>query len=252
VAQVDSIRARLSTSARRDELEQARAAESVAIESLRVLIGYEPAQPVVVADLSTEQPDVTEIDRFTLQMIAQRPELAQLDAQRAALAEEAKQARAERWPQITYNIIGGFETDSLRAQPLREHSGVQATVGMTIPIFDWGASRSRQRQAEYRMQSLDSARRLAQRNFNQQFTTARQQALSAAERVRLARAGIVDAQRNLEISIARYRAGEAQIIEVTDAQNTLTGQRTSLYQSVFDYQLALARLKQSTGQAAGQ
>ncbi|MEP7339413.1 MAG: TolC family protein [Acidobacteriota bacterium] len=252
VAQVDSIRARLSTSARRDELEQAHAAEAAAIESLRVLIGYDPAQPVVVANLSTEQPDVTEIDRFTLQMIAQRPELAQFDAQRTALAEEAKQARAERLPQITYNIIGGFETDSLRSQPLREHSGVQATVGITIPIFDWGVSRSRQRQAEYRMQSLDSARRLAQRSFNQQFATARQQALSAAERVRLARAGIADAQRNLEISIARYRAGEAQIIEVTDAQNTLTGQRTSLYQAVFDYQLALARLKQSTGQAAGQ
>src|SRR5262249_53401256 len=153
---------------------------------------------------------------------------------------EANQARAERRPQITYNIIGGFESDSLRAQPVREHSGAQATVGITIPIFDWGASRSRERQAQFRLQSLDLARRLAQRNYNQQFTTARLQALSAAERIRLARAGINDAQRNLEISIARYRAGEAQIIEVTDAQTTLTAQRAALYQAVFDYQVALA------------
>lgn len=252
VAQVDLLRARLATTARRDELEQARAAESAAIEALRVLIGYDPAQPLTVPDLSTEQPNVAEIDRFTSQMIAQRPELAQFDAQRAALSEEVNQARAERRPQITYNIIGGFETDSLKAQPLREHSGVQATVGITIPIFDWGISRSRERQAQYRIQSLDSARRLAQRTFNQQFVAARLQALSAAERVRLARAGITDAERNLDISIARYRAGEAQIIEVTDAQNTLTGQRASLYQAVFDYQVALARLKQAAGQAAGQ
>jgi len=248
VAQVDLIRARLATTSRRDELEQARAAEAVAVETLRVLIGYDPARPLTVTDLATEQPNIAEIDRYTAQMTAGRPEFAQFDAQRRALAEEANQARAERRPQITYNIIGGFESDSLHAQPLREHSGVQATVGITIPIFDWGVSRSRQRQAQYRLQSLDSARRLAQRTFNQQFAAARLQAVSAAERIRLARAGIADAERNLEISIARYRAGEAQIIEVTDAQNTLTAQRGALYQAVFDYQVALARLRQATGQ----
>jgi len=248
VAQVDLIRARLATTARRDELEQAVVAVLAAEEALRVLVGYDPAQPLSVSTLSTGQPDVTEIDHFSLQMIVQRPELAQLEAQRTALTEEANQARAERRPQITYNIAGGFASDSLRSMPLREHSGVQATVGITIPIFDWGVSRSRQRQAQYRLQSLDSTRQLVQRSFNQQYTTARLQAFSAAGRIRLARAGLNDAERNLEISIARYRAGEAQIIEVTDAQNTLTAQRAALYQAVFDYQVALARLKQATGQ----
>lgn len=248
VAQVDVLRARLATTARRDELEQARTAEAVALEGLRVLIGYDPTQALAVPELSTEQPELAEIERFTSQLIPQRPEFAQFDAQRLAFTEEAKQARAERRPQFTYNIIGGFESDSLRPTPLREHAGVQATIGITIPIFDWGASRSRERQAQYRLQSLNSALRLAQRNFNQQFSVARLQALSAAERIRLARAGITDAERNLEISIARYRAGEAQIIEVTDAQNTLTTQRTALYQAIFDYQVALARLRQATGQ----
>jgi outer membrane protein TolC len=56
------------------------------------------------------------------------------------------------------------------------------------------------------------------------------------------------AQDNLSASIARYRAGEAQIIEVTDAQTTLVAQRSALYQASFDYQVALARLKLATGQ----
>jgi outer membrane protein TolC len=56
------------------------------------------------------------------------------------------------------------------------------------------------------------------------------------------------AQDNLAASIARYRAGEAQIIEVTDAQTTLVTQRAALYQAIFDYQVALARLKLATGQ----
>ena len=249
VAQVDLIRARLGTTSRRDELERSRAAETIAIEALRVLIGYDLEQPLVVPELSIEQPDLAEIERFTSQMIAARPELAQLDAQHTALVEEAKQARAERWPQISYNIIGGFETDSFHTQALHEHSGVQATVGISIPIFDWGAKKSRERQAKYRLQSLESARLLAIHTFNQQFAESRLQALSAAERIRLSRAGIADGERNLEVSIARYRAGEAQIIEVTDAQNTLTSQKGALYQAVFDYYVALSHLKQAAGQA---
>lgn len=248
VAQVDLVRARLLTNTRRDELEQIKVGEAVAAESLRVLIGYDLTQPVTVPELSTDQPDMTEIERFTAEMIAQRPEFAQLEAQRTALTEEAKQARFERRPQITYSVNGGFASDSLRASSLRDHAGAQAIVGVTIPLFDWGASKSRERQAQYRIQSLDSFRTVARRSFNQQFVAARAQALSAANRIRLARAGVADAERNLEISIARYRAGEAQIIEATDAQNTLTLQRAALNQAVFDYRVALARLRQATGQ----
>ena len=44
------------------------------------------------------------------------------------------------------------------------------------------------------------------------------------------------------------RAGEAQIVEVTDAQTTLVTQRSALYQAIYDYQIALSRLRQATGQ----
>jgi len=71
--------------------------------------------------------------------------------------------------------------------------------------------------------------------------------VSAAARINLARDGVLKAQRNLTASIARYRAGEAQIVEVTDAQTTLVEQRSTLHQAIFDYQTALARLKQATG-----
>ena len=67
-------------------------------------------------------------------------------------------------------------------------------------------------------------------------------------RISRARDALVKAQENVTASIARYRAGEAQIVEVTDAQTTLVEQRNALYQAIFDYQTALARLKLATGQ----
>jgi outer membrane protein TolC len=248
VAQVDLLRAQLQTSTRRDELEQARAAESVAADSLRLLIGYDFAAPVLTTDLSMTPPDIIELDRFTTAMIPNRPEFLQFDAQRRAAEQEAKAARAERLPQISYTVNGGFDTDSLRPDPLKSHTGVLASITLTIPLFDWGASRSRERQARLRAQTVTNERTLAERTFAQQFSTARTQAISAASRIRLLQDSVATAERILETSIARYRAGEAPILEVTDAQTSLATQRAALFQALFDYQIARARLAQATGQ----
>lgn len=248
VAEVDVIRARLQAASRRDEFEQARVAEIVAAGGLRVLVGYDFATPLDVLDLRSELPDATSIDRFVASAISNRPEFAQLDAERRAAEQEAKAARAERLPQFSYSINGGFDSESLRPDPLHDHTGVLATVSVTIPIFDWGASKSREQQARLRAQSLESERNLAVRSFTQQFYAVRAQALAAASRYQLLNASVADAERNVQASIARYRSGEAPIIEVTDAQSTLAGQRAALYQALFDYQQARARLLQVTAQ----
>lgn len=247
VAQVDLLRARLQTATRRDEFEQARANEAGAANALRVFLGTDAATAIAVADLAATTPDAAEVEHFTSEGIARRPEFAQFEAEGRAAEAEVTIARAERRPQLAYNIAGGFDTSSLKADPLRRHLGATATVSVTIPIFDWGASRSRERQAQLRLQTLESSRLLALRGFAQQFYTARAQALSAASRARLVAASLPDAERNVTLSIARYRAGEAPILEVTDAQNTLAAARTAYYQALFDYQVALTRLRQASG-----
>ncbi len=248
VAQIDLVKARLQTNSRRDELEQARVNASAAADSLRVFLGPDFTTAVAVTDLTQTLPELGEIERFTAETMSRRPELAQFEAQRRASEFEVSLARAERRPQLTYNLAGGFDSDTLKPEPLRNHSGTTATVSLTIPIFDWGASRSRERQAALRAQALESTRTLALRIFAQQFYTARAQASSAAERIKLAKAALPDAENNLALSIIRYREGEAQVIEVTDAQNTLVATRVALYQAIFDYQVALTRLRQATGQ----
>jgi outer membrane protein TolC len=248
VAPVDLTRAQLQTMQRLDELERARANEAVAADALRVFVGYDFAKPITTTDLELAIPSEGEVVRFTADTISRRPEFAQFDAQRRAAQQDILVARADRRPQFSYSLSGGFDTDSLRPVRLREHTGLSAAFNLSIPIFDWGASKSRERQAQFRLQVTENERTQALRGFNQQFNSARTQALSAATRIRLAATGVTLAQSNLDASIARYRAGEAQIIEVTDAQTTLAAQRLAFYQALFDYQVALARLRQAAGQ----
>jgi outer membrane protein TolC len=248
VAPVDLTRAQLQTNQRQGELEQARANESVAADALRVFVGYDRARAIATADLSTLVPTDGEVERFTADTISRRPEFAQFDANRRAAAQDVLVARADRRPQLSYTLNGGFDTDSLKFPRLKEHTGVSAAVNLTIPLFDWGASKSRERQAQVRLQIAENERAQAVRGFAQQFNSARTQANSAAARIRLATQGVALARSNLDASIARYRAGEAQVIEVTDAQTSLAAQRLAFFQALFDYQLALARLRQAAGQ----
>ena len=248
VAPVDLTRAQLQTLKRRDELAQALANEQIAAGALRVLVGYEFTRPILTMDLALAIPTDAEYQQFRADDVPRRPEFTQLDQQLRAARQEIKVARADRLPSLTYSVNGGFDTDSIKGPRLKEHSGVSAAMTLSIPIFDWGASRSRERQARLRAEVAENERTLALRGFTQQFYAARAQATSAAARISLAREGVIKAQDNLAASIARYRAGEAQIVEVTDAQTTLVEQRTALYQAIFDYQTALARLRQATGQ----
>lgn len=248
VAPVDLTRAQLQTVARRDELERDRANEIVSAGALRVLVGYDFIRPISTTDLLLAVPVDAEFQQFRADDISRRPEFTQLEEQIRAAKHEIRIARADRLPSLTYSMNGGFDTDSLRPPRLKEHSGVSAAINLNIPIFDWGATRSKERQARLRAQIAENERTVAVRGFTQQFYAAQAQASTAAARIRLAGQAVTLAQSNLNTSIARYRAGEAQIIEVTDAQTTLVTQRLALYQAIFDYQTALGRLRQATGQ----
>jgi outer membrane protein TolC len=248
VASVDLTRAQLQTTARRDELERARANEEIAAGSLRVLVGYDFAKPISTSDLALAVPMNLDLQRFKLRDVSRRPEFLQFDSQLKAAQQDVRIARADRLPWLSYSVLGGFDADSLKGPRLKEHSGVSGLISLNIPIFDWGSTKSKERQARLRVQLAESERAVALRGFTQEFYAAQALAASAAVRVRLATSGITQAESNLSASIARYRAGEAQIVEVTDAQTTLVTQRSGFYQALFDYQIALGRLRQATGQ----
>ena len=247
VAPVDLVRARLQTAARRDELEQAKTDESVNSDGLKLLTGLSFGETVSTVDLLSEIPSDGDIERFSEAAIATRPEFMQFEADAKAASEDIKIAKAERRPQLTYSVGAGVITDSLAASHLRDTTGVQATVGVTIPLFDWGQAKSRETQAKLRLQQTANAKALAERQFAQAFFSARTQAISARNRLKQIGAAITDAGSNLSASTARYRAGEATIIEVTDAQNILIAQKAALYQALFDYQTAKSRLMRAAG-----
>ncbi len=241
VEETDVFRARSAALLRRDELEQARAAEAAAMDLLRTLTGVDFGTHIAQPLLTNDLPSASDFDDYTEELIKERPELNQLDALRRAALEDARVARRELWPDLTYSLNGGFDAADFR--PLSRYSGGQAIVSLNIPLFNWGASRSRETQAKLRAQSLDLQRDATVQQLRQEFYTARANALSAIERARMTRAATEASQQTLTLTFAAYRLKKGTILDVIDAQANYAAARLAHYQAIADYRTSRIRLE---------
>lgn len=241
VGETDVLRARSAALFRRDELEQARAAESAAMDLLRVLTGVDFATHIAHPLLTDDLPTASDFSDYTEELLKNRPELSQIELLKRAAIEDARVARRELWPELSYSLNGGFDAADFR--PLTRYSGGQAIISLNIPVFNWGASRSRETQARLRAQSLDLQRESTLQQLRQEFYTARANALSAIERARITRAATAASQQSLTLTFASYRLKKGTILDVIDAQANYAAARLAYYQAIADYRTNRIRLE---------
>jgi outer membrane protein TolC len=239
--EADAYRARSAAAARRDELEQARLAESAAMSLLRVLTGVDFVTHVGVKRLTADVPASADFLGYTAEVIKARPELAQLDAQQQAAHADARIARSELLPELTYGLNAGFDAADVRR--LRQFSGGAAVISLNIPVWNFGASKSRETQARLRLRALELQRESTLQQLRQEFYTQRAAALAAIARIKATETAANAAQTNLNLIFVRYRQGKAVISDIIDAQSNYAATRLAYYQAIADYHTARVRLE---------
>jgi outer membrane protein TolC len=125
--------------------------------------------------------------------------------------------------------------------------GYSVVASLQIPIWNWGASRSRVKQADLRRDQAKVELNFAQRQmvanlrgFYDEAETSKSELESLNHSAELADEG-------LRLTNLRYQAGEATVLEVVDAQNTLTMARNAYADGQARYRLAIATLQTLTG-----
>jgi outer membrane protein TolC len=125
--------------------------------------------------------------------------------------------------------------------------GYFLTVGVNVPVWDWGTLRSKLHQAEYKRDEARIQLSQAQRQLLNNLYSSYNEALVANNSVNMSRRTAALAAESLRLINLRYQAGETAALDVVTAENTLTQARNSYADAEVRYRIAIATLQTVTG-----
>jgi outer membrane protein TolC len=125
--------------------------------------------------------------------------------------------------------------------------GYAATATLEIPIWNWGASRSKVKSANLQRNQAKVELSFAQRKMVADLKTLYSESQVARAELESLRQSADLAAESLRLTTLRYQAGEATALEVVDAQNTLTTTQNAFGDGQVRFRVALANLQTLTG-----
>jgi outer membrane protein TolC len=252
VAHSDVIKAELQAEDRQRQYQEAHLANINARLDLAVLIFPDFNDKFELTDDLHAPIALPTIDEIQQQAAKDNPELrAGLESLRET-NEEVKVARAGYLPVLAIDYFYGIDAPNfavnsvVRNQTFR-NLGSSASATLIIPIWNWGATQSRVRQAEIRRSQAKLELSYAQRKLLAEIHSLYSQAETALnELAGLGRSSQLAAE-SLRLTTMRYRGGEATVLEVVDAQGAFVQASNSYEDGAVRYRVALANLQTLTG-----
>ena len=162
---------------------------------------------------------------------------------------EVAAARAGYLPTLTFDYFFGIDANQYAIYN-RDHQtnvGSVAQGTLTIPVWNWGATRSRVRQGQLRLEQARLELSLAQRQLLANLNSFYVEAQVASAQIDSLRRSLDLSTESLRLTLLRYEAGEVTVLEVADAQSTLAQARNGYDDGLVRYRVALADLQTLTG-----
>jgi outer membrane protein TolC len=141
----------------------------------------------------------------------------------------------------------GRSTEPDYLVPYRQNLGYSAQATLNIPLWNWGATHSKVKQAGLKRTQAELDLTVAQKQLDADLASSYQEAQSAFSQVESLRSSSDLAAESLRLTLLRYQAGEATALEVVDAQNTANLSRSAYDDGLLRYRVSLAAVQSLTG-----
>lgn len=248
VAHSDVIKAQLQNNDRQRDLREAQLTMSKARLGVAVLLFADFNQNFTIVDdlqAALPLPPFPEIQHLAQQ---HNPDLQAAIAGLRVANEAVAIARSGHFPSLTFDYFYGIDasrfatkTDGVR------NLGYSTAATLVLPIWSWGATQSKVKQADLRRQQARVELSFAQRQLLSNLASFYQEAAAAQSELQLLRNSAELAAESQRLTTLRYQSGEATVLEVVDAQNTLTQARNNYDDGEARYRVAIANLQTVTG-----
>ena len=158
-------------------------------------------------------------------------------------------ARAAYLPDLSLNFAYGIDAPQFATKgPDGAHNlGYSASATLDIPVWDWFSTQHRVRQSQILRNAAKVALTSTQRQLIAQLEEFYAEATTARDQLQSLNLSLQTATESLRLTRLRYTAGEATVLEVVDAENSLTTAALAREDGIIRYQVALANLQILTG-----
>ena len=249
VAHSDVIKAELQAQDRHRALQEAQLALLNARLDLAVLIFPDYNENYEVTDDLHASVPLPTLGEVQAQAAQNNPDVrAALETVRAA-GFDVTGARAGYLPSLSFDYWYGIDAQQFAVNGPGGVSNLGSSVQgtLSIPIWNWGATQSRIKQAELRRDQAKREFSLAQRRLLAEIKSLYSEAATAMNELGGLGRSAQLAEESLRLTTLRYKGGEATVLEVVDAQTTYAQSNAAYQDGAVRYRVALANLQTLTG-----
>ena len=205
-------------------------------------LGRPLTAPVQLAALEVN-PVEHQADELTQQALAQRPELAELDAQAATRRHQAETAAAARRAQV--HVQGAY---TFQENEFQTPQGItSAGIGVWWNLYDGGRATSLAQEQVRQAQALAHMRADLQSIIQLEVRRAWLGVTETRDRLAVTRQSIARAEENLRVTRRRYTSGMATNTDVLGAESLRVQTYRNHNNAIYDAALADIRLQRATG-----
>jgi multidrug efflux system outer membrane protein len=215
--------------------------------TLAVLMGRSPESVIIRGGSlrSIAYPRVT--PGLPSELLAQRPDIRQAEANLAAANASVENARAQFLPSIQLTAEGGYQSAILKTLLRPESAFYTAVASLTQPIFHGGQLLGNLDLTKGQQDELLQNYRKAVISAFSDVENALDDIRKTAERERLQREVVTTSRRAFDISEQRLREGTVDLVTVLQTQQTLYQAEDALVQARLAHVLAIVSLYQALG-----
>ena len=246
-AHADVIKAQLTLQQRQRDLADAQLQLAKAHLDLGVLLFPDPRSPYTVVPRSaTVLGDRAEIESAAN---TNNPELKSALATLRSKNLGIREAKAAYLPDLGLNFTYGIDAQqfAITGPDGTRNLGYAASATLDIPVWDWFTTQHRVKQAQILRDAASVSLSSAQRTLIAQLDEFYSEAALAFTQLDSLDLSVRTADESLRLTRLRYDSGEATVLEVVDAQNSLTAAELARTDGAARYQLSLANLQLLTG-----
>jgi len=250
VAQSDVYKAQTQAGNDRINLLQQQNTLATQKRNLNLMMGREPMTPVVLPEFDYTSPEIPDEETAQQQAVRTNRNLEQYRLDVEMSRANVAIARSSLMPSVSasfgYDRSGFLMADLYRE--LDKNWSYSLGVNLSVPIFNRLQTRTQMATRKYQLSTAQQRYQDAELSVKMQVDNLIQQLKTYNEIISLNEINLQSAEEDLRLAKERYNIGQATLLDVLDAQASLTNAQRILVYAKFDAKTQEAQLQAAMGE----